>query len=120
MRPMEEDNFGGRVRRLRQQHNLSQSRLAALSNVSKISVWKWECRGVVPHFRTVQTVANILGVSERFLLTGNGAEGPSKVTTASANGDGQSSLDQILADCKARVAEQLGVNSDRVAIIVKF
>ena len=65
---MPEEGFGTRVRLLRKQHNLSQVGLACLLNVTKLSVWNWERRGVIPRSATIKALAHIFEVPESELL----------------------------------------------------
>jgi len=117
---MEADNFGTRIKRLRQQHNLSQARLATLTNVSKVSVWSWECRRVVPRSRTVKAVADVFGVTERYLLTGFENDRSEKTLESSVADGSHSVLEAILADCKARISEELHIDPGNVSITLNF
>jgi transcriptional regulator with XRE-family HTH domain len=112
-----DDTFGARLRRLRSQYNLSQSALAALLNVSKLSVWKWERGDVHPRQAAVTAMANLFAISEAELLTGN----PVRTVSAVAAGAGAPELlSEIVEDCKARIADHLGTTTDRVTISINL
>jgi len=57
------DRFSERLRQLRSERNITQTRLAELLNVDQRVYSRWE-RGVVrPHFDTIVKIADILNVS---------------------------------------------------------
>jgi transcriptional regulator with XRE-family HTH domain len=63
-------SFANRVKTLREQNSLTASDLAKLAHVSPAAVSNWEKNGTIPRPATVQTIADGLGVSPAFLLTG--------------------------------------------------
>jgi transcriptional regulator with XRE-family HTH domain len=67
------ESFADRVTALRQQNALTASDLAKLANVTPAAVWNWEKNGITPRPATVTTLANKLGVTPEFLLTGDTA-----------------------------------------------
>ena len=67
------ESFADRVTALRQQNALTASDLAKLANVTPAAVWNWEKNGITPRPATVSTLANKLGVTPEFLLTGETA-----------------------------------------------
>jgi transcriptional regulator with XRE-family HTH domain len=64
-------SFAQRVKILREQKSLTATDLAKLANVTAAAVWNWEKHGRIPRSATVSTLANKLGVSEEYLLTGD-------------------------------------------------
>ena len=64
-------SFADRVTALRQQNALTASDLAKLANVTPAAVWNWEKNGITPRPATVTALANKLGVTPEFLLTGD-------------------------------------------------
>jgi transcriptional regulator with XRE-family HTH domain len=112
-----DDSFGARLRRLRSQYNLSQSALAKLLNVSKLSVWKWERDDAHPRRVTVTALANLFAVSESELLTGTPAQPAASAETGSGAPEG---LAELVEECKARIAAHLGTTTDKVDISVSL
>jgi transcriptional regulator with XRE-family HTH domain len=55
--------IGAGVRRAREQHGLTQSELAALVGVDIATISKTEIGKTVPDFATIETLADILGLS---------------------------------------------------------
>lgn len=112
-RPVEVDSFGARLRRLREQYNLSQATLAKLLGVSKLSIWKWERDDVRPRRATMDALAKLFAVSERDMLLGastHTTEPPSELR----------GLTELINECKARIAVHLGTTTDKVDITVSL
>ena len=114
------DSLGARVRRLRAQYNLSQSALAKLLNVTKLSVWKWERGDVHPRPRTVAALADLFAVTESELLTGRPGSEPEMVANGDAAVNATEGLAEIVEECKARIAAHLGTTSEKVGITVNL
>lgn len=112
-----DDSFGARLRRLREQYNLSQTALAKLLDVSKLSVWKWEHGQARPRRTTLQAMVELFAVSEAELLVGKAAGAAPK--TLPARADSQT-LAEIVDDCKARIARHLDTTTDMVEITVSL
>ena len=68
---MRDYEFGEYIYNLRKQKGLSQAELGALVGVSNKAVSKWETGHGFPDVSTISTLADVLGVSERILLSGN-------------------------------------------------
>jgi transcriptional regulator with XRE-family HTH domain len=113
------DGFGARLRRLRSQYNLSQSALAKLVNVTKLSVWKWEHGDVRPRPGTVAALANLFAVSESELL-GGAPPPPDQPAAQSGLESAPEGLAEIIDGCKATIAAHLGTTSDKVEITVNL
>jgi transcriptional regulator with XRE-family HTH domain len=113
--PPADDSFGARLRRLRSQYNLSQTALARLVNVTKLSVWKWERDDAHPRPATVTALANLFAVSEAELLTGTSASAGTHADTGEPEG-----LAELVEECKARIAGHLGTTTDKVEITVSL
>ena len=113
--PPADDSFGARLRRLRSQYNLSQTALAKLVNVTKLSVWKWERDDAHPRPATVTALANLFAVSEAELLTGTSASAGTHADTSEPEG-----LAELVEECKARIAGHLGTTTDKVEITVSL
>src|SRR3972149_5698121 len=56
-------NFSERLKELRTQRNLTQTRLAELMEISPRVYSRWETGDVTPHFDTIVRLADTLGVS---------------------------------------------------------
>jgi transcriptional regulator with XRE-family HTH domain len=65
------EQFASRVRTLRAQRAIAQSSLAKATGVSPAAIWQWEHAGAVPRSQTLFKLAQALGVSTGFLLTGD-------------------------------------------------
>jgi transcriptional regulator with XRE-family HTH domain len=70
--------FGGRVKLTREERGLTASDLARLTDVTPTAVWNWENRNRTPQSKTLTSLAQVLGVSKEWLLTG-GAESQAAV-----------------------------------------
>jgi transcriptional regulator with XRE-family HTH domain len=117
---MSEDSFGTRTRRLRERNSISQVALAKLLRVSKLSVWKWERRGVIPHPKTVRALANTFGVTERFLLEGVGDYASTAAEASIVNSLTQTGFQELIAECKVKIATHLGTTPEKVEITVNL
>jgi transcriptional regulator with XRE-family HTH domain len=111
----EDDSLGGRLRRLREQYNLSQASLAKLLSVSKLSIWKWERNDVRPRHATIAALAKLFAVSERDMLLGASHHAAGFEPSAEARPEG---LAGLVEECKARIAGHLGTTVDKVEITV--
>ena len=68
------ESFASRIAALRQQNALTASDLAKLANVTPAAVWNWEKNGITPRPATIDVLASKLGVTPKFLLTGEQTE----------------------------------------------
>ena len=113
-RSAEADTFGARLRRLREQYNLSQASLAQLLDVSKLSVWKWERDDSRPRRATMEALAKLFAVSERDMLLGAPARTPAAEQESSVG------LPELIDQCKTRIAAHLGTTTDKVEITISL
>lgn len=61
---MELENFGARLKRLRENKNLSVPQLAQRAGVGKVTIWELECQKVrYPRVDTLILLADTLGVT---------------------------------------------------------
>lgn len=118
--PLADDSFGARLRRLRSQYNLSQTALARLLNVTKLSVWKWERDDAHPRPATVTALANLFAVSETELLTGQPIQPTEPASAAEAGTSDPEGLAELVEQCKAKIAAHLGTTTDKVEISVNL
>lgn len=64
------ESFASRIAALRLQNALTAADLAKLANVTPAAVWNWEKNGITPRPATIDVLASKLGVTSKFLLTG--------------------------------------------------
>ena len=62
---------GAVIKELREKHNLTQSELATILNVSDKAVSKWETAKGYPDISLLEPIANAFGISITELLSGN-------------------------------------------------
>ena len=60
-----------RIKEVREFRRLTASELARRVGVSSTAVWNWEKNSVTPRHPVVEAIANALGVTPEFILTGN-------------------------------------------------
>jgi transcriptional regulator with XRE-family HTH domain len=114
----EDDSLGSRLRSLRQQYNLSQTGLAQLLNVSKLSVWKWERNDARPRQTTLEALAKLFAVSDRDLLLGTSDRAAEAEAATQSGTQGPGGLVSLIDECKAKIADCLGTTTDQVEITV--
>lgn len=105
--------LGARIRHLRNRRGMTMRGLAAAVGVSKPTLWKWESDQVRPRHKTMQRLADELGVSELELVYGTPDLGePEEI--------GQGSLAEIVRDAKKRIAEAAGVDEAKVDVSIDW
>ena len=109
--PAPAESFGQRLRRLRKHLGLTQPALARLIGVSKLTVWKWERGDARPRHRALRALAEVFSVPESALLLG---------TPVQAETDPAAGSDAVVDECKARIAEHLGISAHRIEITVRL
>jgi transcriptional regulator with XRE-family HTH domain len=75
-------DLGRRIRETRQNCGMSQSDLAAALGVSSTSVYNWEANGAHPRPPMLASIADALGVTPNYLLTGQAEVSSGARTTA--------------------------------------
>jgi transcriptional regulator with XRE-family HTH domain len=75
-------DLGRRIRDIRQSRGLSQADLAAALRVSLTSVYNWEANGAHPRPQMLGSIADVLGVTSNYLLTGQAEVSSGTRTTA--------------------------------------
>jgi HTH-type transcriptional regulator, cell division transcriptional repressor len=98
-----------RIRHSRQAKGLSASDLARALGVTPASVWNWEKNGARPRSAMAAAMADTLGISKDFLLTGNG-KGPGNGGT----------VEKITEKARKEISRTTGVPADRIRIRVEF
>ena len=99
-----DDSLGKRVQRLRTELGISQGRLAETLGVSKPTVWAWEQGKARPVESRIASLAQALGVSSGELLCGQ--ENPA--------------LRALLATCRDQIAGVVGVDPDKIRIVIEL
>ncbi|UIJ76924.1 LexA family protein [Acinetobacter sp. SH20PTE14] len=69
---MENQTIGQRIRALRRSKKLTQAQLAKIAGVSSPAVTEWEKDSYLPKAASLDAIANELGVSTEYILTGKG------------------------------------------------
>ena len=65
--------MGNRIRRRREQLQMSQRELARRCKLDSVTMWRYESGRMKPSARMLPRIAKTLGVSVDWLLTGRGA-----------------------------------------------
>lgn len=69
---MEKTTIGQRIRALRRSKKLTQVQLAKIAGVSSPAVTEWEKDSYLPKAASLKAIANKLGVTTEYILTGKG------------------------------------------------
>ncbi len=98
------ENFASRIAALRRQNALTASDLAKLANVTPAAVWNWEKNGITPRPATIDVLASKLGVTSKFLLTGehNEKQSPDLPPFHLRNMLARASLEELVQAIEAR------------------
>jgi transcriptional regulator with XRE-family HTH domain len=102
--PADAEPFPQRLQRLRAAKGMSLDRLANLLGVSKPTVWAWEQGRARPAPERIGKLAKVLEVEQSDLV-------PSLDTPAHR---------ELLAQCRARIAEAFGIAPDDVRIMIEL
>lgn len=99
-----QNDFANRIKNLRAQRSLTASALAKSAQVSPASVWQWENNNCVPRKATIARLANTLGVSKSYLITGNAdrAEPTASPSIAAFSGLEDASLEDLMRAIEAK------------------
>ena len=106
--------IGKRIKALRESQGMSKSELARRCGVTTTAVWNWEENGRVARGETLDLAAKALGVSQRYLISGEGthilAPSSSSVRTVAT----------IIDDARNEIANITGVPLNQVRLNVEF
>jgi transcriptional regulator with XRE-family HTH domain len=110
------ETLGQRIKRLRRERGFSVDYFASRIGVSRPTLWKWEKDSVSPRQNMVQVIALALGIPENELLYGS-PQLPARRTaktppTLEVEGN-------AIADKKAEIAQIIGINPQRVKILIE-
>lgn len=103
--------FGDRLTAAREQAGLSQADLARKLGVKKVTLVSWEDDLNEPRANRLQMVSGLLGVSLKWLLTGEGDDVDVEESTASA--------DQAILSEIREIHAQLQNTTKRLAVLEK-
>jgi len=109
-----DETFGRRLKRLRMESDYSMVGLAAATGVTKPTLWKWETERVRPRQKALANLAQVLGVSESFLLFGIGDGQDDDRQEPPGN------LAETIAISRSMIADLAGVPTEKVAIDIDF
>jgi transcriptional regulator with XRE-family HTH domain len=101
-----------RIRKARVDAGLSVNALAGKLKISSTAVWNWDHANTTPRPEMLEKVAEVLGVDAEYLRTGREKD----VQEGDAPKRQNETLDQILADARARIAGLLGIKDERVRL----
>ncbi|SLJ97455.1 helix-turn-helix domain-containing protein [Novosphingobium mathurense] len=110
------ETLGARIKRLRRERGFGVDHFASYIGVSRPTLWKWEKGTVSPRQNMVQTIAKALGVPEKELLYGSRPEVVRHDASQLAAFDVSSS---VIASKKVEIAKLIGVDPNRVRILIE-
>jgi transcriptional regulator with XRE-family HTH domain len=99
-----EGSFGVRLKRLRKERGLTLAQIADAMGVSKPTVWAWEQGKAHPIESRLDTLAQVLGVSQDEL----------------SGGEGDTALADFLARSRERIAQAVGTTPDKIRIMIEL
>jgi len=105
--------FGDRIAAAREARGLTQAQVAAQLGVRARTLRSWEDDQAEPRANRLQMLAGVLGVSLRWLMTGEGAGAPSERAAGAAEGQGPA-VDGILEEMRAVRADMMR-NAERLS-----
>lgn len=97
--------LGGRIRHAREALGMSPTEFARAVGVAKVSAWNWENDKTRPRASNIRLIAATLNVSIDGLLRSRAAP---------------TDVNELIYDCKKRIADALGLAQDDIAIVVSF
>jgi transcriptional regulator with XRE-family HTH domain len=115
---LNKERIGDRIRKLRVALNMTQAELAAKLNLTDKAISKWESGEGDPNIDVLPDLAELLGVTTDYLLTGKkpqGVSGATRLETA-AREDDPSILEKIESDGGAKVDSETSDETGRILI----
>jgi DNA-binding XRE family transcriptional regulator len=106
-------DIGSRIRHLREMQGLTRSQLAKAVGVTFAGVYNWEEEGRVPRMDTLSKLAEALGVSAHFLMTGK--EGPKTAEPVQQ----PKTIKALMKKAQADFAAAMGLPPERVRVTVE-
>ncbi|AIT79405.1 DNA-binding protein [Novosphingobium pentaromativorans US6-1] len=108
--------LGARIKRLRRERGFGVDHFASHIGVSRPTLWKWEKGTVSPRQNMVQAIARALGVPETELLYGSK---PAPVRQDSPAATAFEASSSVIASKKVEIAKLIGVDPNRVRILIE-
>lgn len=109
---MNSEKIGNRIQSIREQRRMSASELARLVHVTPTAVWNWEKNGTRPRQGVLSSIAQVLGVSNEFLLSGK-AGAPTRSATVAT-------VAEIIEIAKSQIAKITGLSPESVRVHVEL
>jgi transcriptional regulator with XRE-family HTH domain len=113
-----EDAVGKRIRDCREAQKISQTQLAKLLGLSSAAIWNWETQGRVPRPKTLSKVAEILHVSEEYLVEGTGSPQRASKKPQTETVVSEESVASELEKIRAKIARLMGFELSRIRLEV--
>lgn len=110
-----EETLGARVRRLRQEQNLTLAIVGLKVGVTPAALSKWENGKARPRASYIPGLARVLGVTIPELLN---ASRPSWAPPVRRQAD-TAPLADVIAECKQRIAAAAGMSAGTVRIVIE-
>jgi transcriptional regulator with XRE-family HTH domain len=104
-----------RIRALREKRGLTRSQLAREVGVTFAGVFNWEKEGRTPRMDTLTRLAEVLGVTTHYLMTGSeegGHEEPAKRR--------KNTVESVLEQAQQDFAAVMGLAPERVRVTVEI
>jgi transcriptional regulator with XRE-family HTH domain len=108
-----------RIKEVREAQGLTASELARRVGVTGTAVWNWEKNSVTPRRPILEAIAQVLGVSATFLLTGND-DNAKAVPGRAGSVVATLSVASIIREARAKLAEATGLPLERIKLDVHF
>lgn len=117
---MRSSSFADRLRLLREKKRLSKSALARQLGITTTCVWNWEEGNTVPRPENLRALSGALGVPMDYLQDGAGWEGAPSVSHEEGGPEVKSTLPQVIAEAKLRIARLAGIAPENVNISLDY
>ena len=114
--------FGERLRELRQRSPYTMKELAAIVQVSKPTLWKWETGRARPREVALQALARALETDAAHLLYGVETASPyqSAKDLEGAEGEQIAHFPDFIAQCRMEIARRARVDASKVTITIDW
>lgn len=109
---MTEETIGARIKRLRRQRGLTNEQLSDMAGISRSRLSHYELERHEPSPSIIPVLADALGVSVRYFLTGQGAENQKRIIATRIPNAGPH---EMLGERIRRLREQIGISQRELA-----
>jgi transcriptional regulator with XRE-family HTH domain len=116
-------DFAARLRALREGRGLSLAALSRSAGISKPSIWAWETGKTVPRPRSVEALAQALGVSAAQIWGRDAPFGLIPATSPNAHvgaDNGAESLKEVVAAAREAIAKAASVSPEHIRISIDY